>query len=196
MIVQADDRANDRCPRCGALVRPAAQWCTLCYADLRPASEPVTEVETPALAPTAPTAPTAPPAGPAQSRSFGTDRSAPKHASAPFDPLTAPLALLERPAEAPPDGSASSSATDAEAPETLPPSASATWPCSRCQATVALEETTCPDCGAPFLVSDASSGRLHELTASAGTKVAIMIGGSVVVGIVFFAVLFIIAELG
>ena len=29
-----------RCPRCAALVRPEAPWCTLCYADLRPAPEP------------------------------------------------------------------------------------------------------------------------------------------------------------
>ncbi len=31
------------CPRCGAHVRPGADWCTLCYADLRPAPVPVVE---------------------------------------------------------------------------------------------------------------------------------------------------------
>ena len=29
----------DRCPGCGAKVRPQSSWCTLCYQDLRPASQ-------------------------------------------------------------------------------------------------------------------------------------------------------------
>lgn len=29
-----------RCPRCAAHVRAGSDWCTLCYADLRPAPEP------------------------------------------------------------------------------------------------------------------------------------------------------------
>lgn len=37
-----------RCPQCGALVRAGADWCTLCYADLRPAPDPAPEPE-PAL---------------------------------------------------------------------------------------------------------------------------------------------------
>lgn len=39
--------SNDlRCPRCGAHVRQDAQWCTLCYADLRPApADPVALAE-------------------------------------------------------------------------------------------------------------------------------------------------------
>lgn len=38
---------TDRCPACSAAVTPGAPWCTLCYADLRPA--PVAPVA-PALA--------------------------------------------------------------------------------------------------------------------------------------------------
>lgn len=34
------DQADIRCPHCGALLRSGAQWCTLCYADLRPKPEP------------------------------------------------------------------------------------------------------------------------------------------------------------
>lgn len=34
------DQADFRCPQCGALLRSGAQWCTLCYADLRPEPEP------------------------------------------------------------------------------------------------------------------------------------------------------------
>ncbi len=33
------DQADVRCPHCGALLRSGAQWCTLCYADLRPKQE-------------------------------------------------------------------------------------------------------------------------------------------------------------
>jgi hypothetical protein len=36
---------DPRCPRCNAHVRQDAEWCTLCYADLRPAPEPVPEPE-------------------------------------------------------------------------------------------------------------------------------------------------------
>lgn len=34
------DQADVRCPKCGALLHSGAQWCTLCYADLRPKPEP------------------------------------------------------------------------------------------------------------------------------------------------------------
>jgi hypothetical protein len=34
------DEADIRCPHCSALLRSGAQWCTLCYADLRPTPEP------------------------------------------------------------------------------------------------------------------------------------------------------------
>jgi RNA polymerase subunit RPABC4/transcription elongation factor Spt4 len=37
------DQADVRCPHCSALLHSGAEWCTLCYADLRPkpAPEPV-----------------------------------------------------------------------------------------------------------------------------------------------------------
>ncbi len=31
------------CPTCGSALRPGQPWCTLCYADLRPAPEPAPE---------------------------------------------------------------------------------------------------------------------------------------------------------
>lgn len=46
-----------RCPRCAAHVRAGSDWCTLCYADLRPAPEPA--VPTP-VAPAEVTPPVAP----------------------------------------------------------------------------------------------------------------------------------------
>ena len=36
-----------RCPRCSAHVRTGSDWCTLCYADLRPAPPVVAAVEAP-----------------------------------------------------------------------------------------------------------------------------------------------------
>ena len=140
--------ADSRCPRCGALVRAAAQWCTLCYADLRPPA--------PALADPTVTG------------------------AAALDPLTAPLALLESLPE-----------TGASEPE----DELITWPCSQCGSRVALDAAGCPDCGAAFMEGDAESDRLANLTSSPGTKLLIMIGGSVVVGLVFFAILFLIASL-
>jgi len=56
-----------RCPACAAALRPGAPWCTLCYADLRPAPETPAE---PAPAPVR------------QPR---------------FDPLTAPVEMLGLP---------------------------------------------------------------------------------------------------
>jgi hypothetical protein len=46
------DQTHDalRCPRCAAHVPTGAQWCSLCYADLRPAPEPVAEPLAPAAA--------------------------------------------------------------------------------------------------------------------------------------------------
>lgn len=156
--------ADDRCPRCGALARPDAQWCTLCYADLRP-PVPVAE-PTPAASYAVPEITTA----------------------AVLDPLTAPLALLDPAPEQPPS----------EQPSEQPPpeTESVSWPCSRCGSRVPLDAANCLRCGAPFLEGDAVPGRLTELTSSPGTKVLIMIGGAVVVGLVFFAILFLIASLG
>lgn len=42
-------RADQRCPHCRGAIRSDAQWCTQCWADLRPAPEPV--VAAPALVP-------------------------------------------------------------------------------------------------------------------------------------------------
>lgn len=151
----------DRCPRCAALVRPGADWCTLCYADLRPAPpQPLLEP-----APTGPAATSAP------------AQPAPGTASSDmFDPLTAPLALLERGAEEP---------ATAAAPTTDPSTEGAGWPCATCGATVPLDEPNCTSCGAGFLAGTLPADPvLGRLTKGAGgavsnqTKLLIMVGGS------------------
>jgi hypothetical protein len=40
---QVTDQVAERCPGCSAAVRPGAPWCTLCFADLRPAPPPELE---------------------------------------------------------------------------------------------------------------------------------------------------------
>lgn len=37
--MQTEGQTEQRCPHCAALVRPDSPWCTLCYADLRPAPQ-------------------------------------------------------------------------------------------------------------------------------------------------------------
>lgn len=152
--------APGRCPRCAALVRPGTQWCTLCYADLRP---------TPPAPPEPPAAPVplAPPRPPAAA------------SSETIDPLTAPLALLEHA----PDGHAVAQLSAAE-PHTQLSQPRATWPCATCGASVPLDESTCTSCGAGFLEGtlpvDAVLGRLlgGARGVSNQAKLLIMVGGS------------------
>ena len=141
--------ASDRCPRCAALVRPGSQWCTLCYADLRPA--PPTPAPLPQPAPAA-------------------------ASSEVFDPLTVPLALLERGVDEPSPG---------QAPSAQPQPVHAGWPCATCGATVPLEEPSCTSCGAGFLAGtvpvDPVLSRLSRGSNGAVSnqaKLLIMVGGS------------------
>ena|GEM_PF-978909 len=67
------DQADVRCPHCGALLRSGAQWCTLCYADLRPKPEP---------------------------EPVAVSTREPRYAAAAPDPSTAPVSALEAAAQA------------------------------------------------------------------------------------------------
>lgn len=153
--------APDRCPRCASLVRPGSQWCTLCYADLRPAPAPPPQPEPQPLPPPLATAQPAPAAA----------------SSDIFDPLTAPLALLERGAEDPAPGLA-----PAANPVAQPATKQAGWPCASCGATVPLDDPTCTSCGAGFLEGtlpvDPVLGRLSKGAVTNQAKVFIMVGGS------------------
>jgi hypothetical protein len=166
-------------------VRAAAQWCTLCFADLRPRAEPLAEVapqpQLAELAPQPQLAELAPQPQPAVA----------------FDPLTAPLALLERggvavervePAE-PAD------ATDPEGPV---PAKLAGWPCMTCGDVVGIELSACPTCGAGFMMAapgQTASGGLGVLSAGATDKklqLRIMIGGAGLLCVVILIVLFVV----
>jgi hypothetical protein len=132
---------GSRCPACGAATPEAVSWCTLCFADLRPAPA-APETERPAdVVPQTPA--TSVPEVPAP--------------TAAIDPLTAPISVLL----GAPVGGSGVVAPEAHATEipTLPgvvaledPLVSlATWPCTRCGSDVPLDLDLCPSCGAGFL---------------------------------------------
>src|SRR5262249_32441632 len=111
---------------------PEAQWCSLCYADLR---EPA-PVRERAVAPVAPAADDAelPMAMAAHNGSPLGATAASEHAR-----------LLDRPDPADP-----ASAAEA-APDVATDPAEAQWPCMACGEQVPLSLDTCPACGAGFL---------------------------------------------
>lgn len=126
--------AGSRCPSCQAAVRPDAQWCTLCYLDLRPktpAGTPTDGEVDPLTAPlldvvlppmTAATVSSAPAPDP-----LGTPVADPL--ADPFaDPLADPLAGGRGPR-------------------------GATWPCTQCGAANTLNAAACQTCGSSFLAA-------------------------------------------
>jgi hypothetical protein len=176
------DQDDVRCPHCGALLRAGSPWCTLCYTDLRPAPEPVPE---PAAVST----------------------REPSYAGAParvadvadFDPLTAPLSVVEAagragtldPASAPDATDAGATAVEGEKP--------AGWPCTHCDEIVSFDEAACPKCGTAFLAGAAGQTDLLDRIGRGGipasTQAAIIAGGSLglillIVGVMYFIGLF------
>jgi hypothetical protein len=156
-----------RCPACGASTVDGAPWCTLCYADLRPAppappSPPApAAAEPPARVPAPTGAPEASVAPPASGHAIGIDL---------LDPaLDAPVSV----------------AADA-------PRGPVTWPCTACGTAVPLERDSCPECATPFLagaqpdlnVDLALLGALRPLTATKASRTWLMVGGALVLTVV------------
>jgi hypothetical protein len=119
-----------RCPACGASVALGAPWCTLCYADLRPAPKaapaPVPEM-VPEMVP----------------------------ASASAAPLVDALGIIPPPplpaaAPLPPDPHLDAPITKAADIRLAPPG----WPCRNCNVVVPMSEDNCPQCHTPFLVPE------------------------------------------
>jgi hypothetical protein len=188
------DQADVRCPSCSALVRAGSPWCTLCYADLRP--QPVA-VQPADLA-------------------HGTTLEAVREpepsyagAGASFDPLTAPLSMIEGAAsavqQAPSFTVAPDVAPDVAAGAALLPApvaaavdaqakAPAGWPCSRCATLVSFEDLACTTCGTPFLAGAAGEADLIERIGRGGlsktAKALIVGGGSLAIIIVIVSLMY------
>ena len=160
------DGTDSRCPRCGAHVRSDAPWCTLCYADLRPAPPPA------AISVSVPGGVSAP--------------AAEEGVPAELDPLTAPLALVE--------AVAGGSHAGGDAQLASAPTKAVGWPCTRCETVVPFDDSECPACGSGFL--DGASGdadfvqRIGGRGISTGTQVMIMAGGSIGLVALITALLF------
>lgn len=123
-----------RCPACGASVALGAPWCTLCYADLRPAPAPQPQ---PAAASVA--APVAAPAAGAPRPMVDALGIIPP------EPVTANSVGLA--AELPPDPHLDAPIMKASDIRLAEPG----WPCRHCGTVVAMSEDNCPQCHTPFL---------------------------------------------
>jgi hypothetical protein len=157
-----------------------AQWCSLCFADLR---EPVPVREQVSV----PAAPDPEPAPAAVVAAPLNDRPSP-------DAL---LGLPERAAPAETADAASDRATEASA---LQPQerAAVTWPCGRCGEQVAMSLDACPTCGAGFLEGAAGAVSVHLPVVGDMGKMSrsgrLMVG--TVISIIVMIVLVLLATIG
>jgi len=181
------DQADVRCPHCGALLRAGSPWCSLCFTDLRPAPEPeaVPEVVPEAVPAPEPVGSREPSYAGAGVRSAGLAEG--------FDPLTAPLSVVEAGGRV--DGAGVEQAAESAADDAKP----AGWPCPRCDEIVSFDETACPKCGTAFLAGATGQPDLLERIGKQGipatTQAAIIAGGSLglillIVGVMYFIGLF------
>ena len=166
--------ADLRCPQCAAHVRAGSDWCTLCYADLRPAPAPV---------PAPATAAADPAAAPDQAGEWSTTSApgAPPHTSAAGDhaPGTSatPPAADGTPGAAP--GRRGKHAKHAARPSAEETEALA----ARLLAELAVHES-----GSPL-------GRFSALTDTTGKKAGLMIGGTVAVVAVLLGLMAVLGRL-
>jgi RNA polymerase subunit RPABC4/transcription elongation factor Spt4 len=163
------DQADVRCPHCGALLRADSPWCSLCFTDLRPAPEPEPVPE--------PVDSREPSYAAAGVRSGGLAEG--------FDPLTAPLAVVE--AGGLVNGADAQPATDDDAKP-------AGWPCTGCAEVVSFDDATCPKCGTAFLAGATGQpdllDRIGKQGIPASTQAAIIAGGSLGIILLFVGVMY------
>jgi hypothetical protein len=128
--------SDDRCRACGAAVPTEAQWCSLCYADLRepaPVREPVSVPAAPSGADAAVPEPVAAAVAAGQ----------PSNGLRPDADAILGLPLKSADLDDPQDAHDPAGAEE-EVPEK-------TWPCTRCGEQVVMSLDACPACGSGFL---------------------------------------------
>jgi hypothetical protein len=172
--------SDTRCPRCGAVLPQNAQWCSLCYFDLR---APVAPPEPPP--PPVPPPPVQPPLVQQQPAVPVQQQPTPFTAAPMLQVTGAPL-----PAAAP-------TVEQPAAPTNPQAMAEPTWPCPKCGNSVLMSLDHCTVCGAGFLADAADSsikvpvfGDVGKLTS--GRKA--MLGVLVTVALIVF--LIVIATIG
>ena len=110
-----------------------------------------------------------------------------------FDPLTAPLSVVEGGGRV--EGADLEPGASSDADGTQPGG----WPCTRCAEIVSFDETACPKCGTAFLAGATGQPDLLERIGRQGipatTQAAIIAGGSLglillIVGAMYFIGLF------
>jgi hypothetical protein len=126
-----------RCRACGAAVPSEAQWCSLCFADLR---EPAPVRERVSV-----------PAAPADAEGLE-QAAAPARNDARPDPDVL-LGLSEAPAAA----ATADAEPSSDVPFGTPAGPEIEWPCLRCGAQVLMSLDACPSCGAGFLAGATGS---------------------------------------
>ena len=155
-----------------------ADWCTLCYADLRSGQAP---------AATAPVAPAAPPPAPPTPPAAPAPAAVAPAAVAPTAPAPAAVATLAPPEPAP----------AAAAPEQP---AAGTWPCSVCAAAVPIQRDTCGECGAGFLAGDPKTASIHLpvvgnlASANVGVRYTVGLIAGGVLALIFLLLLFLLGK--
>ncbi len=172
------DQVVDRCPGCASAVRPGSPWCTLCFTDLRPASQ-APELAVSELSELAMSG-----AQPAAQLLDGHDRGGDVSS---FDFSAATLAA--------------DSASDDSPDNSVAGSSAASWPCMRCGERVAIDLSACSACGAGFMdagprPATSGLGRLGSGPIDKKTQFMIMVGGAgllcavILILMVIFGVLF------
>ena len=152
----------ERCPACAASVRKDADWCTLCYADLRPAPAPVQRAPYPQ--------PSAPPAYAAA--------AAPTTADALHAPYEHVLAAVYG------GGALQPNAPDAVAVTPVPVAKPVGWPCSQCGELNDFERMTCSVCMTAFGATLRSGNQVFERK-----KIMLYAGAAAAVVLLLMAVL-------
>jgi hypothetical protein len=133
-----------RCRACGAAVPAEAQWCSLCFADLREPAPARERVSVPAGAETVAVA----------AETAGTTAALPTAARPAGDDLLGLRERTEAVAAAP-----LAEPTEDEAPEEVPEEAK--WPCLTCGEQVPISLDACHACGAGFLAGSTTQPSVH-----------------------------------
>jgi hypothetical protein len=170
-----------RCRACGAAVPSEAQWCSLCFADLREPTPVREQVSVPA---------TPDPA----------EAPVPAAVAASLNGRPDPDALLglptpaERPVadQAPAVEGSEATAADSDDADAV------SWPCARCGEQVAISLDACPTCGAGFLEGASTSVSVHlpvvgDMNTLSRTQ-RLLVG--VVIAVVVMIVLVLLATIG